>query len=311
MGTKIKLGAMQQITDLRSVWPNEAADFTPWLADNIDLLNEATGLSLEVVEQESPVGSFSLDILAQDPETGVYAVIENQLEATNHDHLGKLLTYAAGKQARYMVWVVKEAREEHKAAIEWLNSNTVDDVGFFLIEVQLWSVDGSAPAPRLNVVEQPNDWAKIVKQPSGGPSSESAQFRYKYWSEFNDYAFADKEFSSAFNKHKASSRQWYILSVGTSAGQIGLLVNMWEKKISVEFYINNSKELFDKLFEHRSEIEQVVGAKLEWWRLDDKKASRILIGREADLKNDTGWTELFDWYIQYSKLFKKAFLPYL
>lgn len=161
MAVKTKLGTMTQITNLRDVWPNEATDFTPWLAENISLLSDVTGLSLEVIEQESPVGSFSLDVLAQDTDTDTYTVIENQLEDTNHDHLGKLLTYAAGKDAKNIIWIVKAAREEHKAAIEWLNNNTVDGVGFFLVEIQLWSVDGSAPAPRFNVVEQPNDWVKI------------------------------------------------------------------------------------------------------------------------------------------------------
>lgn len=132
MAIKMKLGSMTQITNLRSVLPNEASDFTPWLAENIDLLNEATGLSLEVVAQESPVGSFSLDILAQDSDTEAYAVIENQLEDTNHDHLGKLLTYAAGKGAKHILWIVKSAREEHKATIEWLNNNTIDGIVFSL-----------------------------------------------------------------------------------------------------------------------------------------------------------------------------------
>lgn len=126
MAVKTKLGTMTQITNLRDVWPNEATDFTPWLAENISLLSDVTGLSLEVIEQESPVGSFSLDVLAQDTDTDTYTVIENQLEDTNHDHLGKLLTYAAGKDAKNIIWIVKAAREEHKAAIEWLNNNTVD-----------------------------------------------------------------------------------------------------------------------------------------------------------------------------------------
>ena len=311
MGTKIKLGSMQQITDLRSVWANEAHDFTPWLAENIDLLNEATGLSLEVVEQESQVGSFSLDILAQDPETEAFAVIENQLEDTNHDHLGKLLTYAAGKRARYIIWVVKEAREEHRAAIEWLNSYTVDGVGFFLVEVQLWSIDGSVPAPKLSVVEQPNDWAKIIKQPTNTQSGAAEQFKYEYWTEFNDYAFLDSDFSAAFKKHKPSSDHWYTLNIGTSAVHIALLVNTRDQKESVEFYISDSKDLFDKLFSHREEIEKIVGTELDWRRLDEKKASRVLLEKETDLKDSALHAEQFDWFMTYSQRFKKAFTRFL
>ena len=115
MAIKKKLGSIVQITDLREVWSKEATDFTPWLAENIELLNEATGLSLEVIETESQVGNFSVDILAQEANTEQKVIIENQLEDTNHDHLGKLLTYAAGKEAKCMIWIVKNAREEHRA----------------------------------------------------------------------------------------------------------------------------------------------------------------------------------------------------
>lgn len=312
MSIKAQLGCMYQITDIRTVWPNEATDFTPWLAENIELLNGATGLSLEVVEQESPVGSFSLDILAQDSNSDAYAVIENQLEDTDHDHLGKLLTYAAGKNAKYIIWVVKAAREEHRAAIEWLNSNTVDGVGFFLVEIQLWQIDGSSPAPKLNVVEQPNDWAKIAKQPSGNQGGAAVQFKYDFWTAFNDYAFQNNEFSKTFNRRKASSDHWYSMSIGVSGTHISLLVNTKADIIAVELAISDDKSLYDSFFAHKAEIETVVGTALDWRRLDNKKASRILLEKkQACLKEIAKQNELFDWFMQYATLFKKAFSPYL
>ena len=133
----MKLDKLKQIKDLREIWPNEAKDFTPWLAkeDNLALLSETIGIDIVLEEKESPVGSFSLDIFAKEESTDRTIIIENQLEDTNHDHLGKLLTYAAGKDAKNIIWIVKAAREEHKAAIEWLNNNTVDGVGFFLVGV--------------------------------------------------------------------------------------------------------------------------------------------------------------------------------
>lgn len=311
MAIKAKLGSMTQITNLRSVWPNEASDFTPWLAENMELLNEATGLSLELVEQESAVGSFSLDVLAQDTETGANAVIENQLEDTNHDHLGKLLTYAAGKEAKYIIWIVKAAREEHRAAIEWLNNNTVDGVGFFLIEIQLWSIDGSAPAPKLNVVEQPNDWAKIIKRPSGSQGGAAVQFKYDYWTAFNDYAFQNTTFASAFNRHKASSDHWYTLNIGSSEAHISLLVNTKANVIAVELSIANSKALYDSLATHKDEIESSVGTKLDWRRLDKKKACRIVLEKAADLKDSEDQKEQFEWFMENALAFKKAFSKYL
>ena len=311
MAIKAKLGSMTQITNLRSVWPNEASDFTPWLAENMELLNEATGLSLELVEQESAVGSFSLDVLAQDTETGANAVIENQLEDTNHDHLGKLLTYAAGKDAKYVIWIVKSAREEHRAAIEWLNNNTVDGVGFFLIEIQLWSIDGSAPAPKLNVVEQPNGWVKIIKRPSGIQGGAASQFKYDFWNAFNDYAFKNSEFSTEFNQHKASSDHWYDLNIGTSEAHIQLLVNSRTNVISVCIYIAKSKALYDRFAEHKDEIERIVGDGLDWRRMNDKITCRILLEKQVDLKDDGARTAQFEWFMEKALAFKKAFSKYL
>lgn len=311
MPTMMNLGSLKKITDLRTVWPNEASDFTPWLADNIELLNEATGLTLEVVEKESPVGSFSLDILAQDVDTNTKAIIENQLENTDHDHLGKLLTYAAGKGAKYIIWVVKSAKEEHRAAIEWLNNNTSEEVGFFLCEIELWSVNGSIPAPRLNVVEQPNDWAKIIKKPSNTPGGAAVQFKYDYWTAFNDYAFRNQTFASTFNRHKASSDHWYTLNIGSSEAHINLLVNTKTNVITVEMSIPNSKSLYANFYAHKTEIESVVGEKLDWRELEQKKASRILLEYKTDLKDNEKQKQQFEWFIEKALAFKKAFAPYL
>ena len=312
MAVKKKLGSIQQITDLREVWGHEATDFTPWLAENIELLNEATGLNLEVLETESQVGSFSVDILAQDSNTEQKAIVENQLEDTNHDHLGKLLTYAAGKEAKCMIWIVKNAREEHRAAIEYLNNNTVDGIGFFLIEIQLWSIDGSAPAVKFNVVEQPNDWTKAAKQPSSGGGGEAVQIKYSYWSNFNDYVNTTrKDFLKSISLRKPSSDHWYSLAIGSSKAHLEMLVNTRANVIAVELHINDSKEIFDKCLERKEEIEAIIGTELDWRRLDDKKASRILLERKADIQNAAAQPEQFDWFINNLVKWKKAFAPYV
>ena len=312
MAVKKKLGSIQQITDLREVWGNEAKDFTPWLAENIELLNEATGLNLEVLETESPVGSFAVDILAQDANTEQKAIIENQLEDTNHDHLGKLLTYAAGKEAKCLIWIVKNAREEHRAAIEYLNNNTVDGIGLFLIEIQLWSIDGSAPAVKFNVVEQPNDWTKAAKQPSSGSGGEAVQIKYSYWSDFNDYVTAIRpDYLKSFRLHKPSSDHWYSVAIGSSKANLSMLVNTRTNVIAIELYISNSKEVFDNCFAHKEEIEAVVGAKLDWRRLDGKKSSRVLIERSATVADVEARPDQFDWFIDYLLRMKNAFVPYV
>ena len=159
------LGTLEEIGDLRTVWPKEASDFTPWLAANIGRLSEVVGIDIDIEETESAVGDFNVDIFAVDADTGKKIIIENQLEATDHDHLGKLITYASGKAADLVIWVVKKARDEHKAAIEWLNNHTTEDIGFILCEIKLYRIGDSAIAPSFVVIEKPNDWAKEMKQP--------------------------------------------------------------------------------------------------------------------------------------------------
>ena len=161
-----QLEVLTEVQDLRKVWPHEALDFTPWLAkdENIAILGNEIGMEIAVDGTESAVGDFSVDIIATDIATGQKVIIENQLEDTNHDHLGKLITYAAGKDAQTIIWVVKHAREEHRAAIEWLNNHTDDDIGFFLCEIHLYKVGSSNPAVKFSVIEKPNDWIKSVKK---------------------------------------------------------------------------------------------------------------------------------------------------
>ena len=161
---KYNLDKLKKV-DLRDAWPHEALDFTKWLSEesNLAMLSSAVGIELELIETESSVGSFNVDIYAQEAGTGRKVIIENQLEDTNHDHLGKVITYAAGKGAEVVIWVVARARDEHRQAIEWLNQHTDSDFGFFLVEIELWSIGDSLPAPRFSVVEQPNEWTKAIK----------------------------------------------------------------------------------------------------------------------------------------------------
>ena len=181
-----KLGKMIRITDLRSVWPHEANDFTKWLAqdDNLTLLGDAIDIELELEERESSVGSFSVDIFAKEVGTNRRVIIENQLEDTNHDHLGKLITYASGTGAEVIVWVVKRARDEHRQAIEWLNQHTDSNIGFFLLEIELWQIGDSEKAPRFNIVEKPNDWTKTMKSIEG--LSNTDLLKLEFWTGFND-----------------------------------------------------------------------------------------------------------------------------
>ena len=158
------IGKLTEV-DVRELWKHEQYDFSNWLAkeENLEYLNDIIGLTLTDVDKEVYVGPYRCDIVAKDETSGITVIVENQLEGTNHDHLGKIITYASGLNAKVMIWIVKEAKEEHRAAIEWLNNNTNNDVNFFLIEIHAYKIGNSDPAPKFEVVEKPNDFVKRSK----------------------------------------------------------------------------------------------------------------------------------------------------
>ena len=303
------LGTLKKITDLRSIWPHEALNFTPWVAENVDLLADAVGLDITVDETESSVGDFNVDIYASETGTDRKIIIENQLEDTDHDHLGKLITYASGKGADVVIWVVKHAREEHKAAVEWLNNHTDDKIGFFLCEIKLFQIGDSQIAPAFTVVERPHDWTKEIRKTASANSTQ--QQRLEYWQAFNDYAFSDANFSRIFNKRKPTTDHWMDFSIGSSACHIAVSQIQKRKAVDVELYINDDKELFKSLFAHKDEIEKNMEMELEWKELPERKASRILIEKTVDLDDRATWPEQFDYIMDTCIKMKRAFKRYL
>lgn len=162
-----KLAILQQIEDLRQVWESETQDFTPWLSqpNNLELLGKVLNLDLEFQQREADVGPFQADLLCKEVNSNRLVLIENQLEPTDHTHLGQILTYAAGLQAFTVVWIAKKFTEEHRATLDWLNSITDNSkVNFFGLEIELWKIGTSAPAPKFNVVVEPNNWRAQVSE---------------------------------------------------------------------------------------------------------------------------------------------------
>lgn len=305
----INLSTLTEIKDIRSVWPHEALDFTPWLAENIDLLADTVGLDITVDETESSVGDFNVDIFASETGTDRKIIIENQLEDTNHDHLGKLITYASGKSADVIIWVVKHAREEHKAAIEWLNAHTDDKIAFFLCEIKLYKIGNSEPAVKFEVIERPNDWAKEIKKVEH--NSPRHHKRLEYWTAFNDYAFQNADFAKQFNQRKPSTDHWMDISIGTAAAHLAITMVQKRNETGVEFYINDDKELFKQLFAKRDVIEKESGLTYDWQELPGKKASRIIITNPADFEDASKWPEQFDWIMDTLIKMKKAFKKHI
>lgn len=223
------------------------------------MLGEAVGVELELIETESSVGSFNVDIYAQEAGTGRKVIIENQLEETNHDHLGKVITYAAGKGAQVIVWVVFHARDEHRQAIEWLNEHTDNDFGFFLVEIELWTIGDSKPAPRFNVVEQPNEWTKALRLSEN--LSETERVKLSYWTKYREIARSTPNFLKVFSPQKPTKDHWSTLRCGTSAYHIALLIDTQHGRTGIEFYVPDDKDFGHKSIENAQLFEKALGLK--------------------------------------------------
>ena len=267
-------------------------------------------LSLTEVETEKFVGNYRCDIVCKDEITGKSVLIENQLELTNHDHLGKIITYASGLDASVVVWVVAGAREEHASAIEWLNKHTTSDVDFFLLEVHAYTIGDSVPAPMFKVIEQPNDFAKSVKSlANSGDLNESQVRRLEFWNMLNDAL--DRK-GKPFNKHKATTDHWYTVAVGSSQCYISIdLVNK-EHKIRVGLWVTDNKKMYDMFYSHREEIEAAFGEALEWDRLDNKKASIFSTDIPGlNFNKQDNYPKLIDLAIDKTVKLREAVKPFL
>lgn len=306
----MKIGSLIEI-DIRELWIHEQYDFSNWLSkeDNIKLLGDEVGFTLTNVNKEVYVGSYRCDLVATDETSGDKIIIENQLEATNHDHLGKIITYAAGLDAKSIIWIVKQAREEHRAAIEWLNNNTSKEIGFFLLEIHAYKIDNSRPAPMFKIIEKPNDFVKNSKNGyKEGEMTRSQSERLIFWTEMNKVLV---ERGKPFNVRKASTDHWYDVALGTSQAHITISLISKNNFITIEVCINNNKELYDKLYALKDEIEEKLDIKLEWLRLDNKKACRILTYINGlDFDDHSNYPELVNKSIDTVIKFRNVFAPY-
>ena len=307
----MKLGRLQEV-DIRTVWKHEQYDFSKWLAteENIQELGDTLNLSLTDVETEKFVGNYRCDIICKDELTGKMVLIENQLEPTNHDHLGKIITYASGLDAAVVVWIVSSARDEHASAIEWLNKHTDDEISFFLLEVHAYKIGDSAPAPQFKIIEQPNDFVKTVKTVTQNANlNEARKYYLEFWSQFNDVL---EQRGRPFNKRKASTDHWYNIAIGSSEAQLEIdLVNK-ENRIRIGMWISNNKDLFDSMQRRHEEIEAELGETLIWERLDGKKASRIFLYIPGlNFKVQDNYRQLMDTAIDMVVKMKKVFPKYM
>lgn len=304
--------------DLRDGWPNEARDFTPWLAEHITELGESLGLDLELQQTEAAVGGYSLDILATDVNGSRPVIIENQLDTTDHDHLGKLLTYAAGFDANVVVWLTREFRDEHRQALDWLNQRTGSDTHFFGVVVELWKIDDSRPAPNFRLVATPNDWRKetFTGISTGGlrlPSNRGEQYR-AFFQKLFDTLREDHNFTGA---RKGQPQSYYNFSMGYGWRVTYGVRFTRDGRVTVEVYIDSpdadwNTEVFNALQCSKEKIEDELHESLEWDHGENRKSCRIVSTRLGSIDDDDDTLAgIREWMVENLLNFKRVFDPHL
>jgi hypothetical protein len=297
------------LLELREQFADETSDFTPWLAEeeNMAQLSSALGIELELENTEVSVGPYWADILAKDAGTGRYVVIENQLAKTNHDHLGKAITYAAVLEASAVVWISSEFTDEHKKALDWLNDHTLDDIFFYGVLVQLWQIDSSRPALRFNVICRPAD---IIRQTAIAKASEelseTKKLQLDFWTEFRKRLLERKEIPSV---QTPRPQYWYDVSLGRSGINLSNTANTFDKRIGVRVYINNkiADLALPQLLNERMEIEAEIGSELIWDPHTEARDKVIGLYLDADLERKDKWKDYLDWMTDTTIKFRRAF----
>ena len=320
MGDVLPIRGQLTRINVREVWSSEAADFTPWLAreENLRLLGETIGLELELEAQEKEVGPFRADILCKDIASENWVLIENQLEKTDHTHLGQLITYAAGLRAVTVIWIASPFTEEHRAALDWLNDITNSGVNFFGIEVELWQIGDSPIAPKFNIISKPNDWTRTVsKVTSRGELTESKQVQLRFWTAFREFV-AQRD--TSVHTTKPLPQHWMSMGIGRSGFHLSAIASFWNSdkesyesnEIRTELVITdkNSKEYFALLEAKREQIESDLGYSLVWHSPDDTQVCRIYLRKSIpDLKDESAWAEHHEWLLRRLENFRRVFGP--
>ena len=304
------LGQLTKIP-LRQLWEHEERDFTPWLAkaENIAKLGASIGLELEVESVEKEVGPYSADILAKEIGSDRYVVIENQFGKTNHDHLGKLLTYGSGLNAGAIIWICETFTEEHEKALDWLNEHTTDELEFYGVAVELWQIDGSRPAVRFNVISRPNEAVRIANVwKDSGELSDTRKLQLEFWTAFGQKLLKDKIVAST---HKPRPRYWFNVPMGRAGVYLSNIASPSENRIGVRIYMQNmiARAALSQLKSQREQIEAELEGKLMWDPNPNARDKIISLSIDADLSNREKWDEYLNWMVTKVRRFQEVFGP--
>jgi hypothetical protein len=294
-----KLGRLERL-GLRDTWPSEASDFTPWLAreENLAVLAETLGIVLECEAQERPVGPFRADILCKDIQTDRWVLIENQLERTDHRHLGQLMAYASGLEAVTIIWIAENFTEEHRSTLDWLNRITEEGIRFFGVEVELWKIGDSLAAPKFNIISKPNEWTQEISDVARGLDdiSETRRMQRDYW----------EAFQKVLNEHngvvrgnkKPQPQAWMSYPIGRVHFVLNAVMIRAREQIRAELYISGkrAKSCLRALMGQRAEIEKEIGFPLAWEELPSKRDCRIAVYLDnVDPEDKRQWRDQHQW----------------
>lgn len=307
--------ALNKISEvsLRKQWPNEATDFTPWLAEEANLkdLGNVISMDLEFQSREEQLDGGRADILCVDTGTGKNVIIENQLTKTDADHLGRIMSYAAALDAYTVIWIASEFDEQYRAAIDWLNSISDENHNFFGIEIKLFQIGNSDYAPFFNVVVQPNGWSKSVKANAKSEQEVKGiqKEQLRYWQEFN--TFLKERPSKFFNPQKGLPQHWMNIAMGRSGIYLSAQVNSQKNQIGVVMIIQNSledKSNYDALLQYQSQFNELCAEEhVEWRRMDDRKQSNICIFTNFDFTDQENRKGQFQWLKETIEKFERFF----
>ena len=313
MASTPELGKLERLDNLRDVWQTEDHDFTPWLAEdeNISILAETLDMDLEVEAQEKDVGPFRADILCRDansPDRDALVLIENQLERTDHTHLGQLMTYAAGLHTVTIIWVAQRFTDEHRAALDWLNEITNERFRFFGLEVELWKIGDSLAAPNFNIVSKPNEWSRVVgaaKSSTVGDSERGALYR-RYWTEFSNRLM---ERNSPVKPRQPQPQIWMDFAIGKTDFWLAAMLRRREHRISVYLGLRNAEAAahLALLEEDREAIEATLGDILQWRRLQKSCQVLLVNPREANPEDESQWAWQHEWLAETLEKFDQVF----
>lgn len=304
-----ELGILKKV-DVRKVWEHEARDFSAWLVkpENLELLSEQLGIDIEPTGTEIGVGRFRIDILAEEPRTGHKIIIENQLESTNHDHLGKVITYAAGIDAKYIIWIVNDILPEHLKAVEWLNEHLDEEIRCFLIRIEVWQIGDSKPAPRFELISVKNDWAATLKSSSVSTGVSTTKLKQQeYWRGLCEYI---RKKDQQIKLNTPRPQHWLSFSMGNSLAHIALTLNTQKNIFGCDLYISNDKTLYSYLNDNSEQIQAELGEQFEWF--EGKVAAGLGVYKDVnDVFQEEKLEENYEWMYERVLLFKKVFTPYI